>query len=75
MRDYQDVPDVPLDAEPDPHFAELRGGWSLPVAYLPPAMSGGGARPGWMKIAAWALIALFLTATTGGICLTYGPGS
>ena len=24
---------------------------------------------------AWVLITVFLTATTGGICLTYGPGS
>ena len=39
---------------------------------MPPAM--GGAHPGWMRIAAWALIAIFLTATTSGICLTYGPG-
>lgn len=75
MHDYSGVPDVPAHAEPDQHFAELRGGWSLPMAYLPPAMSGSGLRPGWMKIAAWGLITLFLTATTGGICLTYGPGS
>lgn len=75
MTSYTDVPDVPLDAGPDPYFAELRGGWSLPVAYLPPAMAAAGVRPGWMKIAAWIMIALFLVATSGGICLTYGPGS
>ena len=73
--DWTEVPAVAADAQPDPHFAELRGGWSLPVAYLPPAMAAAGTRPGWMKLAAWGLIALFLTATTGGICLTYGPGS
>ena len=72
--DYAQVPDVEPDAEADPHFAQLLTGWSLPVAYLPPAMAATH-RPGWMKLAAWGLIALFLTATTGGICLTYGPGS
>ena len=70
-----DVPDVGPDAGPDPHFAQLRGEWSLPMAYLPPAMAARTSRPAWMKLAAWGLIALFLTATTGGICLTYGPGS
>ena len=74
MNDYDEVPRVAADAGPDPHFAELRGPWSLPMAYLPPAMAAVGGRPGWMKLAAWGLIALFLTATTGGVCLTYGPG-
>ncbi|MCU1672792.1 MAG: hypothetical protein JWN77_905 [Frankiales bacterium] len=71
---YADVPEVPRDAEVDPHWQELRGlGWGLPEAYMPPAMAGH--RSGWMRIAAWVLITVFLTATTGGICLTYGPGN
>ena len=70
---YADVPDVVAGSEPDPHWLELRErGWGLPEAYMPPAM--GGDHAGWMRIAAWVLIAIFLTATTGGICLTYGPG-
>lgn len=70
---YAEVPDVPPDAAPDPHWLELReSNWGLPEAYLPPAM--GGDHGGWMRIASWLLIAIFLTATTGGICLTYGPG-
>ena len=69
---YEDVPDVPADAGVDPHWAELRSlGWGLPEAYMPPVMAG--ERPGWMRFACWGLIALFLTATTGGVCLTYGP--
>ena len=73
MADFSQVPGVAAGAEVDPHWQELRGGWSLPVAYLPPAM-GGGNRPPWMRVSAWVLITVFLTATTGGICLTYGPG-
>lgn len=76
MDDWSQVPEVAPDAEVDPHWQDLRGGWSLPVAYLPPAMGGAvSERPPWMKVAAWVLITVFLTATTGGICLTYGPGS
>ena len=71
--DYDHVPDVAADAGPDPHWLEGRGaGWGLPDAYMPAAMAG--VHPGWMKLAAWVLITVFLTATTGGICLTYGPG-
>ncbi len=71
--DYGQVPNAPADAEPDPYWLEARdAGWGLPIAYMPPAMAG--AHPGWMKVAAWVLITVFLTATTGGICLTYGPG-
>lgn len=70
---YAEVPDVKPGSEPDPHWLELReANWGLPEAYMPPAM--GGDHSGWMRIAAWVLIAIFLTATTGGICLTYGPG-
>lgn len=76
MDDWSQVPDVEADAEVDPHWQELRGDWSLPLAYLPPAMSGvGRLRPPWMRVSAWVLITVFLTATTGGVCLTYGPGS
>ena len=71
--DYGQVPNAPADAEPDPYWLKARdAGWGLPIAYMPPAMAG--AHPGWMKLAAWVLITVFLTATTGGICLTYGPG-
>ena len=70
---YAEVPDVAPDSSPDPHWLELRReSWGLPESYMPPAM--GGDHAGWMRIAAWVLIAIFLTATTGGICLTYGPG-
>lgn len=69
---YAEVPDVAPDAAIDPHWQELRqSAWGLPEAYMPPAMSGD--HPAWMRLAAWLLITIFLTATTGGICLTYGP--
>lgn len=72
--DYDDVPVVPRDAEVDPHWAELvgQGATQLPVAYLPPAMSG--AQPTWRRVSAIVLITMFTTATAGGVCLTYGPG-
>ena len=73
LANYSDVPEADANAEVDPHWQELRGGWGLPEAYMPPVMAGDHA--GWMRIAAWVLIAVFLTATTGGICLTYGPGN
>ena len=28
---------------------------------------------GWRRPAAWVLVVMFLSATSGGICLTYGP--
>jgi len=70
--EHVEVPDVDDDAEIDPWWQASREGWTLPMAYLPPAM--GGRQAGWRKVAAWVLISVFLTATTGGICLTYGPG-
>jgi hypothetical protein len=71
---YSQVPDVEPDSEPDPHWLELRPtDWKLPVAYLPPAMAG--EHPRWSKAAAWTLIAVFLVATTFGVCLTYGVGA
>ena len=33
-----------------------------------------GEQPTWRKASAVVLIAMFVTATTGGVCLTYGPG-
>ncbi|MCU1590508.1 MAG: hypothetical protein JWP11_1764 [Frankiales bacterium] len=72
--DYSDVPDVEPDATVDPHWAELRqAGWGLPEAYMPPAM--GGSHAGWVRLPSWLLIAIFVTATAAGICLTYGPGA
>lgn len=73
-RDYADVPAVQSDAEVDPHWLELRGeDHLLPASYLPPAMAG--THPGWMRIAVWVLITVFITATMLGVCLTYGPGN
>ena len=71
---YADVPDVPRDAELDPHFAELaaRGASLLPTSYMPAAMPG--EHPRWRRVSAVVLITMFTTATAGGVCLTYGPG-
>jgi hypothetical protein len=68
---YDAVPDVSSDAVIDPHWLDLRGGSTLPVVYLPPAMPG--RRSLWMRVVAVALVALFLGATAAGVCLTYGP--
>ena len=73
MPDYSHVPTAEPDAAVDPHWQELRTGWGLPESYMPPVMAG--EKKGWMRLASWLLIALFITATTGGICLTYGPGN
>jgi len=73
MNDYSHVPTAEPDAQVDPHWQELRTGWGLPESYMPPVMAG--EKKGWMRLASWLLIALFVTATTGGICLTYGPGN
>jgi hypothetical protein len=71
--EYAEVPDVPRDAQVDPHFAELTAGPSLlPASYMPPAMPG--EHPRWRRISAIVLITMFTTATAGGVCLTYGPG-
>ena len=54
------------------HWLEMRGGSStLPHAYLPPAMSGSHAR--WSRWIAVGLVAMFVSATAAGVCLTYGP--
>ena len=68
---YAHVPDVAQDAEPDPHWQELRAATGLPTAYLPGVM--GSPLRGWRRPAAWVLVVMFLSATSGGICLTYGP--
>jgi hypothetical protein len=71
---YSHVPDAEPDSEPDPHWLELRRTpWRLPEAYMPPVMAG--PKPRWARAAAWVLVALFLTATTCGVCLTYGPNA
>ena len=44
----------------------------MPQSYLPAAMPG--RQPTWRKASAVVLITMFVTATTGGVCLTYGPG-
>ena len=71
--EYAAVPEVDQAAPIDPHWQDLRWGWGLPESYMPPVMPG--AKSGWMRLLSWLLIALFVTATTGGICLTYGPGN
>jgi hypothetical protein len=65
------VPAADPDAVIDPHWLDLRGGSTLPVVYLPPAMPG--KRSLWMKVVAVVLVAMFLGATAAGVCLTYGP--
>ena len=72
--EYDGVPAVPADAELDPHWAELTAGRTslLPVAYLPNAMPG--LQSGWRRGAAIVVITMLVSATAGGICLTYGPG-
>ncbi len=72
--EYDEVPAVPRDAELDPHWAELAPSRPdlVPASYLPAAMPG--EQPAWRKASAVVLIAMFVTATTGGVCLTYGPG-
>lgn len=74
MPEYDEVPAVPADAELDPHWQELVAGRTspLPVAYLPSAMAG--QQTGWRRVAAVVLITLLVSATAGGVCLTYGPG-
>ncbi len=70
--DFSQVPDVPAGAEVDQHWRDLLGGVSeVPTAYLPLTM--GGVRPRWMRTSAGVLVGAFLSATTCGVCLTYGP--
>jgi hypothetical protein len=70
--EYADVPSADASAELDPHFADLARPTSMvPSSYLPPAVAG--QQQGWRRTAAWVLIGLLVTATAGGVCLTYGP--
>ncbi len=73
-REFADVPPAPADATLDPHWQALSRAGSaalLPLSYMPPVMAG--AQEPWRRAAAVLLIAMFLTATAGGVCLTYGP--
>ena len=72
--EYDLVPLVTLDAEPDPHWQELTAGRTtlVPAAYLPEAVAG--QLSGWRRGVGLVLIAMLVSATAGGICLTYGPG-
>ncbi len=45
--------------------------WCRPPTYLP-AATGGPVQP-WHKVAAVVVIAMLLTVTGLGVCLTYGP--
>lgn len=73
LSEYDDVPAVPVDAVVDPHWQELvKPSSLLPAAYLPPAMPGEHAR--WRKVSAVVVLVGIVTATAGGVCLTYGPG-
>ena len=69
--EYDGVPDAVDAPEVDPHWQELQVTGLLPRSYLPAAMPG--PQAAWRRAAAWVLIALLLTVTAGGICLTYGP--
>lgn len=69
--EYDQVPDAG-DGEVDEHWLELQQSSSLvPTSYLPPA-TGGPVQP-WHKIAAVAIVAMLVTVTGLGVCLTYGP--
>lgn len=72
--EYDDVPVVSPDAEVDPNWQQLAPTRpdQVPQSYFPAAMAG--EQPTWRKVSAVVLIAMFVTATTGGVCLTYGPG-
>lgn len=69
---YDLVPDVAEDAVVDPHWVELGLGSGLPTAYLP--TTTGGPQPAWRRRTAWVVIVMLVSATAGGVCLTYGPG-
>ena len=63
---------VDVDAEVDPHWQELLGRTSdVPTAYQPASMAV--RAQGWQRVATWTLLVMLVSATAGGICLTYGP--
>ena len=68
---YEHVPTADADAVVDPYWLELRGTSALPPTYLPPSMPGRHSRAS--RVTAVVLIAVFVLATTLGVCLTYGP--
>jgi hypothetical protein len=70
--DYSQVPDVPRDAELDPHWQKLTSAL-LPAFYMPGTMNGKRSLP--MRIIATVVIGVFMFATTLGYCLTYGAPS
>ena len=74
--EYDAVPDVRREAQEqwvvDPHFLDLQQGSGLPSAYLPRVIPG--EQGPWRRVMALVLIVMFVSATAGGICLTYGPG-
>lgn len=69
--EYDRVPDARDVREVDPHWQDLLRPGTLPASYLPPSMPG--PQSAWRRGAAWLLIAALVTATAGGVCLTYGP--
>jgi hypothetical protein len=69
--DFADIPTADPSAVVDPFWLELRGDSLLPTLYMPPTMAG--RRSSLMRFVASGLIAVFMLATTLGICLTYGP--
>jgi len=70
---FAEVPSADAAAVVDPHWLELRGSSTLPTVYMPPAMAG--PRSPWLRLVALGLIAIFITATAAGVCLTYGRPS
>ena len=70
---YAGVPAARADAEIDPYWQQLTASnpGLLPGSFLPPAMPGSHAP--WRRVGAGLLVALLVTATEGGVCLTYGP--
>jgi len=64
-------PDAPLSDDAVPigiHLAQL--GCSLPLWYMPPAMSRGGRR--WKAPVVLAVVSAFLLIDAMGLCNTYG---
>lgn len=63
---------VDADAEVDPHWQALLGRTSdVPTSYQPASMAV--RARGWQRVATWTLLVMLVSATAGGICLTYGP--
>ena len=71
VENFAEVPAAAADAEVDPNWLQLRANALLPAFYMPPTMNGRRSVP--IRFAATILIAMFLFATSVGVCLTYGP--